>query len=713
MKPPFIALLRQFLAARSIVEVAIRPLKHLTEQANSRFSKASEATTSRRFSSDSVFRRPRRILTWVLAKIADRDLVWRGHDAVGLGWRLLALLLLPLLLAMDTESYRFHRKIEGAAGWTEIEVPDDVFDAARPGLSDLRIVSETGEEIPYIAGGPLAPAPVKLTLFDVEQSDHETTALADRGADPPRADAAELELAATEFIKPVTLEVSADRAVWSQIARGSIFATPSGARMTRLHFAPNDRRYWRFRFDDRQSPPLTVARVVVGLSAARETPPRIALLALQAEPDNPSASVYAAVLPTKNLPLRAVRVRATDAAFVRRVRVFERVWFRDEVSRRLLGEGDIRRSGAGEDRLEVPLTEPTAQHLEIEIDRAGGVPLHGVTAEVVVEARALRFHAPKGSAPELVYGSNASAAPAYDLTAALRTGPASFASGKLGPVTDSGRQAPALPAVARGAAMETAGWKTEQPIVLPAKGSVAYFDLERGAGPLNDVRIVDQNRSQVPYVVESEPRRARIPLTFRVEQTAGATSLHLEGTEQERTRIDAIEVAITSPEYFERDVHVFEQLFDARGKTNLRQIGNAHWLKVADQPAGPLRVALSEPHGPHLTVQIADGDNVPLVVASLAAEKSRRRVNFVFNDGDELRLLSGNDAVSAPKYDLALLAAKVISSPAEAAQLGPSRTIVVERKPTPAWFWIFVLAAAVILLLALGRTLTQTPGKSS
>jgi len=44
-----LALLRQFLAARSIVEVAMRPLKHLTEQANSCFSKASEATTSRRF----------------------------------------------------------------------------------------------------------------------------------------------------------------------------------------------------------------------------------------------------------------------------------------------------------------------------------------------------------------------------------------------------------------------------------------------------------------------------------------------------------------------------------------------------------------------------------------------------------------------------------------------------------------------------------------
>src|SRR6185503_5498086 len=34
--------------------------------------------------SDSVLRRPRRTLKWVLAEMADRDLVWRRTDAVGL-----------------------------------------------------------------------------------------------------------------------------------------------------------------------------------------------------------------------------------------------------------------------------------------------------------------------------------------------------------------------------------------------------------------------------------------------------------------------------------------------------------------------------------------------------------------------------------------------------------------------------------------------------
>lgn len=628
-----------------------------------------------------------------------------------LGERRALALLLPLLLAMDAMGYRFHRKIEGAAGWTYVELSDDVLDAARPGLPDLRILSETGEEIPYALGGALASAPVRLRLFDVEKNVHETTALADRGDHTARADTVEIEVSEAEFIKPVTLEVSSDRAAWSQIARGSIFATPSGARMTTLHFAPNDRRYWRLRFDDRQSPPLTVADVVVGMAALRETPPRVVGLDLKAQPDTLSASAYSAVLPSKNLPLGELRVHATDAAFVRRVRVFERVLFRDEVRRRLLGEGDIARSAAGDDRTSVALSQPSGKHLEIEIDRSGGVPLHGVKAEVTLETRALRFHAPAGSTPELVYGSSAGAA-RYDVSAALRSGPpSSFTKATLGAASDSGGESPALPSVVRGAALKPADWKTEQPIVLPAQGPVAYLDLDRGGGPLNDLRIVDSTGRQVPYIVEAEPRLTRVALAFRTERAAGETRLYTEGLAPENDIIEALELEITSPEYFARDVRVVEQLFDARGKTDQVELGTARLVKAAERPPGPFRITIGRPRGPHVAIHIADGDNAPLVVASVSAEKSRRRMNFVFAAGDELRLWSGNDAAPVPQYDLALVAQKVLSSPAEAAALGQARAMSVEAKPPPAWFWLFVLAAASILLLVMRRTLAQMPSQ--
>jgi hypothetical protein len=604
---------------------------------------------------------------------------------------------------MAGPAYRFHRPL-GASGWTALELPDDVLEAARPGLADLRVRSGSGEEIPYAVGGPSAAPPPRVALFDVERANQETTALADRGADAAPADAVDFEVSEAEFIKPVTIEASSDRATWSQIAHGSIFATTPGARMTRLHFAPSDRRYWRFRFDDRNGGAISVSQIAVGVAPARETPLRVIALDPKSEPDAaPGTSTYSAILPTKNLPVRALRVRASDAAFVRKVRVFERVWFRDEVSRRLLGEADISKKPGSPDEASVHLSEPTGRQLEIDIDRAGGVPLHGVTADAVLAPTVLRFHAPEGATLELVYGSSTVAPPTYDLAAALQNGtPAHFAPGKLGPVTDSGAETPSAPVIERGSVIGQKGWKTEQAIVLPPKGPIAYLDVERGSGPLYDLRIVDKSGRQVPYIVETEPRYARLPLTHRVERAKNETVIHLEGLDPEKT-IESIELEIASPDYFTRHATATEQTYDKRGATRPRWLGETQLIKLAERPATPFRIDIVAPSGPNVAIHIADGDNAPLAVKSVAANVTRRRVNFLFAEGDELRFLSGNDAASPPSYDLALIAARVLSAPAEAATLGPAHTIVIEHPKAPAW----------MLLLALARILTQPPANSA
>jgi hypothetical protein len=92
----------------------------------------------------------------------------------------------------------------------------------------------------------------------------------------------------------------------------------------------------------------------------------------------------------------------------------------------------------------------------------------------------------------------------------------------------------------------------------------------------------------------------------------------------------------------------------------------------------------------------------------VAADVTRRRLDFVFAAGDELRLLWGSDSASPPTYDLALIAEHVLASPADPATLGPARAITTAPKSTPAWFWIFVFAAAVVLLFALARMLKPT-----
>jgi hypothetical protein len=608
--------------------------------------------------------------------------------------------------AAEPATYRFHRTIDVLPGWCELEVPDDVFEAARPGLADVRISVAPGGEIPYAKSGVLPPSTLKIPLVDVERTPKvETTALADRGAAPGWADAIEIDVPDPEFIKPTTIEASLDRVTWAQIARGSIFATASGTRMTRLSFAPNDRRYWRLRFDDRNGAPIRATHVAVGQSGEKHDRRPLPMTLKEEADADLSVSTYAIALPHANLPVVEVRVRAEDAAFVRRARVFERVWFRDEVSRRLLGEGEIARTADGRERTSIALSEPTSKSLELDIERSTGLSLHGVTAEVVVESRLLRFYVPKGAVPELIYGSQAVRPPLYDITAALQQGrPSTFNRAKLGPVIDEGTSDPPVPEVARGGLIERAAWKTEQPIVLPPRGPIAYLDVETGSDALRDVRIVDRATRQVPYIVEAEPRHQRVALTFRSERAGDETVLYLASVERAQT-IDALELDASSPEYFSREVSVLEQIADHRGKTAPRPLGAARWVRAAGERPGPLRVAISRPSGGELAVHIVDANNAPLVVSNIAADVTLRRLNFVFAREDELRLLSGSDSALQPTYDLALIAERVLSSPAEPATLGPAHPVTAPPKSTPPWFWVFVFAAALILLLTLARTL--------
>jgi hypothetical protein len=322
-----------------------------------------------------------------------------------------------------------------------------------------------------------------------------------------------------------------------------------------------------------------------------------------------------------------------------------------------------------------------------------------------VEPRLLRFYVPKDAVAELAYGSSAASAPVYDITAALQQGrPSRFNRAALGPVVDQGKSDQAVAGVARGGAIERASWKIERPIVLPSRGPIAYLDVEGANESLRDLRIVDAASRQVPYIVEAEPRHRRLPLAFRSEHKGGDTVLYLDGMDDVKT-IASIELEASSPDYFAREVKVIEQVVDDRGRTEPRSIGAARWVRAAGQPAVPLRVAVGGFAGRDVSVHISDGDNAPLAVSSIAADVTRRRVNFVFAANDELRLWSGNDRATAPAYDLALIAERVLSSPAEPASLGPAHAIAAAPKITPRWFWVFVFAAAIVLLIAFARTL--------
>jgi len=611
--------------------------------------------------------------------------------------------LAPLLLGMNGEPFRFARPVEATPGFNVLELPDDVLAEARPGLVDLRLEGPDGE-IGYVFEHALASVTPPTLLYDVEsRPGRETTALLDRGKAPARCSELTIEVAGDgAFLKPVALEASPDGHEFKQIAQASLFRLRPGVGFLSIRLPESDRRFFRLRLDDKNGPavqPLSATcREVVPRGPHRE----LNLQVERKERDDSSVDTFVVHLPTPKLPIVELRLTSPDLAFSREARVYESLVFRDELSRRVVGAGRLTRSPDGTETMSIALGGLSSGTLELEVERQGKpFSLDRVTA--ILEPRRLIFVAPNAPPLKLLYGSATAPPPHYDLADALRNGaPKEPATARLGAPLAPPKSAPAAPT--RGPALDAAGWKRRTPITLPKQGTLAYLDLGRPfMESASDVRIVDSLHRQVPFIVEANERSVEAPVAFAARHEGRTTTLAL--TLDARERISRLVLSASGPAYFERELDLSVPTRDQRGVTGKRLLTSARWQQYPDRAATPLFLPVSLEGEPTAELTIADGDNPPLEIAGVSAAVARRRVDFPFEPGDKLELWSGNPAPSAPQYDLELVAARLLSSPAAAATLA---SITIDAPPvaapgTPRWFWWVAVGAGLLVVLVLVR----------
>jgi hypothetical protein len=621
--------------------------------------------------------------------------------------------------AADAPPLRWSRPIRATEGWSRVDLPDDVLGACRPGLPDLRVRSATGAEVPYVLEQSLGGgAREGWTAHDVESAPgRETTAIVDRGPRPRLAQEATIDVDATEFLKPVAIEASDDARDWKEIARGSIFATsagPWGAHMTTLRFAPNDRRYWRLRLDDRNGPAVTPHAVFSEAVVPSAPPPRVIPIDVKRVASEGGKSSYETTLPSANLALASIELAPADAVFSRRVVVSERVVFRDEIRRRVIGSATVSR-GPGGESLSVPLGELRGPALEVEIDDGASPPLTLARGAATVAPRSLLLYAPAGSLPvSLEYGSPLLPAAHYDLGAVLAKGrPEAVASAPLGPAVDRGAASP-VGVPPHGAPVDESGWRVKAAIDLPGvrdadgdgdgkSGGVAYLPLE-GIDAWGGLRVVDATSREVPFLFEQTVHHARESVQPAVTESGGKTTLTLSGLAALR-ELDAIEVTATAPDYFSRSVTVVEEVRDARGPVGERLLGSARWERRPGDPATPLSIPIAAPAQPTIEVRLENGGNAPLTLGQVTLERSVRRIDFIYAPGDSLFLLAGNAAAGTSSYDLALLAGALLALPAQPAHLEPARDLAPAHAPPAKWFWVAVIVAGLGVAAMLARVL--------
>jgi hypothetical protein len=616
---------------------------------------------------------------------------------------------------------------------------------ATGGLTDLRLFDASGTEVPHLVVAKPAvepvwrPAEAILPVAPVETEREKTSGFE---ADLGRlfvVDRIRLDGLPPPYLKRIRLEGSGDRTRWTiLVPEGTVFDLPdSDLRQTSSSFDAGSYRYLRVTWDDARSARVaTTPRVSAReVSAASAGTPLTTPIAFERRPSEPGRSRFHLRLPGGHLPLAAITLDVAGGRILRDAEVYEARLEGVEAAPALIGRGTLKRVEQGAlaaSALRVPIDAPVEADLDLVVDDGDNPPLEvrGVAAEFA-DLPWIYFEAPAGALIAR-YGNTSLGAPQYDLEAARSTlriesvPDAAWGEPRTRTAEENAAgAAPPLPTV--GAPVDASAFRFLRDIPPGDAGLVAVrldeaaLAHSKGAGSrFADVRIIDAEGRQVPYLVErvAEPlsidlspvRVAERPAVLgatRASETVYRIDWPYEGLPPARL------VLTTSARVFRRPLRiVVERDADRRRRDPWAEtVSTATWVHADQERAAPsLVISLPDVNANRVLLVVEEGDNPALPIVSARLLLPAYRMRLFRESGQPLRLAYGHSDLAAPSYDLALLAPRVFGVSASEVAPGPEReeprSVAIGVSPRVFWG---ILAAAVIVLLGLIVRLVRKP----
>jgi hypothetical protein len=608
---------------------------------------------------------------------------------------------------------------------------------ASVGASDLRFYDSSGREVAYLLLPPPPTEPEwrQAEILPVAPIETEREKLSGFEADLGQAlmiDRFRVAGLRPPFVKRVRLEASGDRAHWTLlVGEGTLFDLPEERlRQLDLAFLPGSYRYVRLTWDDTRSGrlPLPAAAQARLVGETPAPPPLTSAVVFERRSSEPGTSRFRIRLPAARLPIVALDLDVGGSHILRRATVEEARMRGSEVAPVVIGQTMLRRvvqDDVAASALKIPIEPPTESAIDLVVEDGDNPPLdlRGMTA-VFATLPWIYFESDGG---ELVarYGNATLAAPRYDLEAARdkvridSVADAKWAEPRVRTSDEAAAAAPPpLPTV--GAPLDVSDFKYIRPIPAGDPGLVVIPldapSLAHSAGASRqfaDVRVVDGEGRQVPFLVEraSEPLSLTIPIERSAARPKGLPEgARLSSVYRVRVPIDRLppsRVALTtSARVFQRRVMVvIERPPDTRRRDPwVETLAVAEWTHAdQDKPSPELTLPLRTVDTGDLFVVVDEGDNSALPITAARLLLPAYRLRLYRERGASLKLAYGRADLSAPRYDLALLAPQVLGVPATevvpgAEQPGPSAAAAATISPRVFWA---AMSVAVLVLLAL------------
>ncbi|MFL5615926.1 MAG: DUF3999 family protein [Gemmatimonadaceae bacterium] len=601
---------------------------------------------------------------------------------------------------------------------------------ATGGGSDLRLFDRATREVPYLLITPrvearwratrlLPVAPTKVTsAFEV---DLETSLLIDRvrfaGLPAP-------------FLKRVQLEGSGDRTHWTLlVADGTLFDLPNeDLELTALDFVAGAYRYLRLTWDDRSSRRMPLPRQVEAriASPTHGPAPLRTPIVLERRPSEPGKSRFRLRLPGAHLPIVAIELAVAGGDILRSARITEGRLDGSTVVPTELGSATLRRSvrdGVAAAQLRIPIAPPSESELELSVDDGSNSPLDATGATAVFAALSFIYFESTGDTLIARYGNDRLVPPRYDLEAERDRVPSlALSAAHWGGTGDLAAAAPdstvAMPIT--GATIDVGGFRYTRALPLGTPG-LTTLPLDAAAlahGSLADTRIATADGHQVPFLVErlDEPLSVALPMPARITRRGDPGSRTRYRIQLPYSGLPAGRLIVhTDARVFNREVAL--QMLpsaddDPRARGGPVTLSTTAWRHTdPDQPASALSLELPPVRVAEVTLVIDEGDNAPLPIRDATLLLPAYRLRFFRDAHTPLRLIYGRSDLTPPRYDLALLAPRLLGAPAHDIVPGAEQEGADVTGVTPTIvFWCALGAAVLVLIVMIARLLRPGGG---
>ena len=597
--------------------------------------------------------------------------------------------------------FRFKRTVAvSQPGPQRLSVDLELLAHAKSTLADYRLFDGGSAEVAYLIVPPVQGEPewqeakgLALLVGDKDSSGFEADLgklleidqITLRGLPPP-------------VLKRLRVEASGDHRRYTLVAQDeTVFDLPEdGLSRMSVTIPKGAYRYLRVIWEDRETPKLPLPeRVIVRLSRDGQSPqPTKAAVPFEPSSSRADTTQYRIQLPAKHLPIDAIVLETSQPQLMRRARISEARTTGNGLDSFVLGTTTLRRalrSGlvAADLRIAVERPETSAIILTIENGNSPPISVSQVYVElapqpfIYFEARhagtfTAHFGAEKLSAPHYDLEAERDSAPRVNAADARWTGPAIAQAGTPSPSKLTHRD----DSWTHGSTLSPRQFRFSRSIVASVE-SMSRLPLDAAvfahSPTLADVRILDPQNRQVPYVLEREMEPFVIALNPQAVPTPAKPSQFGVSTSVYRITLpypnlpEGQLIVNTRSHVFQRHVALHAPRPQRPGKpAETGEIASANWVDVSESADTPsLELAVPAGTDPNLLLVIEEGDNAPLASLSCQLHFPGRALRFFHTAGENLTLYYGAESLASPSYDLSLLTQEIEQLPSVDVGFGP------------------------------------------